>query len=333
MRPNLAIRIYELPAERLEAFVDEWISLKKKLYVQTERWSGPGDLGRDVVGYLTDHRHEGPWHNYQCKQLQKNLTKPGAILEIGKILMHAAEGAYSLPSRYVFVAPRGVVRDVKDLISHPEKFRQAVIDSWDAYCRDRLVDGTVVPLTPEIREKIHAFDFKSVEALDAGKLEKDPDIRPVLVKWFDDDPGPAPRGVVPTEIQSEESSYIRQLLDAYGERIGTPFADTVAALEHERWGEHFRNQRARFFEAASFKRFYRDSTPADYIEAFEDDIYHGVIDIHGADHVDTLTRVEKVMSQAAVVQPSGVLARHARVQVKQGVCHHFANEGRLPWKR
>jgi hypothetical protein len=66
---------------------------------------------------------------------------------------------------------------------------------------------------------------------------------------------------------------------------------------------------------------------------FKDDLYHGVADIYSDTHKDGLERVTKVLSQAASVLPSGVLGRHARVPVKQGVCHHFANEGRLPWKR
>jgi Pyridine nucleotide-disulphide oxidoreductase len=32
----------------------------KKEYVDVERFTGPGDMGRDVVGYLTKTRHEGP---------------------------------------------------------------------------------------------------------------------------------------------------------------------------------------------------------------------------------------------------------------------------------
>lgn len=333
MRPNFAIRIFELPAERLEAFVDEWISLKVKSYVQTERWSGPGDRGRDVVGYLTDRRHEGAWHNYQCKQLQSRLTTPNAILELGKIFMHAAAGEYSLPSHYVFVAPRGVVRGLNDLLSHPESFRQAVIDKWDSVCRDRLVESQAVPLTPAILENIRAFDFKEIEALDSAKLEKDEQIRPLLVRWFNDDPGPAPHGIVPDEIQPEESSYLRQLVDAYSERVGAPFVDTLAALGHDRWGDHLRNQRTRYFDAASFKRFYRDSTPEQYLITLDEDIYQGVVDVYGEDYKDALARVDRVMAQAAVVTPSGILGRHARVQVKQGICHHFANEGRLLWKR
>jgi hypothetical protein len=60
---------------------------------------------------------------------------------------------------------------------------------------------------------------------------------------------------------------------------------------------------------------------------------HGVIDTHWADHRDSLARADAVMTQAANVHPSGALAKYARVPVKQGICHHFANEGQLRWRK
>jgi hypothetical protein len=39
------------------------------------------------------------------------------------------------------------------------------------------------------------------------------------------------------------------------------------------------------------------------------------------------------MQQAALLQASGILGRHAGPQVKQGTCHLLANEGVMPWDR
>jgi hypothetical protein len=63
------------------------------------------------------------------------------------------------------------------------------------------------------------------------------------------------------------------------------------------------------------------------------DMRHGIAETHSADHPDALCRVDAVMMQAAAVSPSGALARHARVAVRQGICHHFANEGTLIWRK
>lgn len=91
-------------------------------------------------------------------------------------------------------------------------------------------------------------------------------------------------------------------------------------------------QRERFYDADFFKRYYRDNTAADILPTFEKDIEHGIFDVYSGSHLDSLARIDAVLAQAATVQPSGPLGPHARVSVKQGVCHHFANDGKLPWK-
>jgi hypothetical protein len=189
-----------LPDERLEAFVHDWLSVRTGIYVSSERWNGSGDMGRDVVGYVTERRHEGDWDNFQCKQLSKRLPEASAFLELGKIFMHAAAGEFRLPRAYTFVAPRGVVRKVQSFLAHPERFRAACVDKWDEFCAPHLVENKPVPLTPNIRAMIAAFDFTNLNALDAVKLVEDKYIKPVLVKWFDEDPGEAPRGIAPDDI-------------------------------------------------------------------------------------------------------------------------------------
>ena len=42
-------------------------------------------MGRDVTGYVTDKRMEGPWDNFQCKQLGAKLSENAAFIELGKI--------------------------------------------------------------------------------------------------------------------------------------------------------------------------------------------------------------------------------------------------------
>lgn len=331
MRLNHAILIRALPPDRLEDFVNDWLAQRFKDYHGHELWRGTGDMGRDVTGYVTKKRMEGAWDNFQCKQLSKTLSESSAFVELGKIFMHSAAGAFSLPRAYFFVAPRGVARTVQQFIAHPERFRKAFIDRWHADISGRLVEGQTVLLSPEIESKIKAFDFEQIQWLDAARLIDDPACMPALVQWFGEDPGPAPRGVVPKTFQTSESAYIGQLLRLYNDVGPGTFPNAAAALASAEFGIHLRDQRTRFFDAVAFDRFYRDSTPDDYLIAFKDEIYHGVVETHGADHPSGLVRLSQVMRQAAILQASGILGRHAGPKVKQGTCHQFANEGRLPW--
>jgi hypothetical protein len=322
-----------LAATDLEKFVNDWVHERCKAYVSHERWGGTGDLGRDVTGYVTDLRMDGPWDNFQCKQLSKSLSEKALFVELGKIFMHSAAGAYELPRAYTFVAPLGVVRNVREFIAHPKRLQQAFLDRWDTYIAGDLVENSTVKLTPEIKAEIDKFDFTKVSWLDANGLVDDPACMVALAKWFDADPGKSPRGVVPASIHDSESAYLGQLLKVYEERGSGPYPDPEAALASPEVGPHLEIQRTRFFDATAFDRFYRDSTPVEFVQTFRDEIHHGVVDVHQADHADKFVRLNKVMQQAALLQASGVLGRHAGPQVKQGTCHLLANEEVMPWDR
>lgn len=316
----------------LERFVKDWIALKVTRYVDHERLGQGGDMGRDVVGYRTDRRMSGPWDNYQCKQLLKRLDLPSAARELGKVFWHAAQGRFSLPSAYVFVAPSGVKRDLAALVDDPDRFKAVLLAKWDTWCKTGIEAGTSTSMTPAIRMLIEGFDFKVVRVLDAETLVEDPDIVPALVEWFGHDPGKAPRGVVPDQFQAEEAEFAAELLGVYGEREGTPFPDLNAVVAHPRHGAHFGRQRRWFFDAAAFRRFYRDNTPRRYLVDFNRDMHDGVIDVYERSYPDRLERVNGVMAHASLVRPSGILGVHSDVGVRQGTCHHFVNEGLLSWK-
>jgi hypothetical protein len=326
-------RILSLNDEELEHFVREWVGRKSSAYVECAQFSGAGDLGRDVVGFLSRARHQGEWHNYQCKQYSRTLPTADGLREIGKILYHSHRGEFTAPAKYLFVAPKGVNRNLERLIFNPSLLKEKLISAWDEYCADHIVEGQCVTLSNDLKTFIEAYDFSRIHRLKIDDLLADADITPVLAKWFGADPGPAPKGVVPSEIQESELVYIGELIDAYADRDGKPYKNVDSVAEHPAHSAHLARQRERFHDAEAFKRFYRDNTDKEVTQAFEHDIYHGVADVCHAGHPDKLACVDAVMRQAASVITSGPLTPHARVPVKQGLCHHFVNERRLKWRR
>jgi hypothetical protein len=335
MMPNFDRQLLSLTADELEKFVRDWALQKKTEYHKVEKFTGTGDRGRDVVGFLTASLHEGDWDNYQCKQFGKTLPTSAVFHEIGKVLYYADQGEFTAPRYFKFVAPKGINRNALKLFFKPIAFKQALIDGWKEYCENTIIDGSVVALTPSLLKVIQDYDFSRIIRVGIDDILDDAAAKHVLFKWFKADPGPAPIGVAPEKVQDAELPYVRQLLYAYSTREGTGVADHVAATAHTNFGPHFARQRERFYDADAFKRFYRDNTDIAVVEAFESDIYHGVVDTCDGEHKDPLARADAVMAQAANVQPSGILALHSRVKVKQGICHHFANEvePRLVWRR
>ena len=253
--------------------------------------------------------------------------------EIGKILYFASEGAFTPPKKYVFVAPRGVNRNLEDLLFNPAKFKSQFIADWDKYCAEGIIKDKVIPLTGNFKALVEAFDFSNINRVALSDILCDTHVTPVLHRWFGADLGAPPTGQVPPEVQSTELRYVAQLVDAYSEKDGMTYSGHQEIVGHHAHGPHLERQRERFYAADAFKRFYRDNTEPEILEAFEKDIFHGVIDAHEGGHADSLTRVDAVMKQASTVQAAGPLASYARVPVKQGVCHHFANEDLLKWRR
>jgi hypothetical protein len=133
-QPRYDRLIIALGDDELEKFVREW-ALQKKEYSEVERFTGPGDMGRDVVGFLTKQRHEGPWHNYQCKQYGRTLLTATGIREVGKVLYYSSRSEFMPPTAFFFVAPRGVNRNLKRLIAKPEEFRRLLLEQWEGTAR------------------------------------------------------------------------------------------------------------------------------------------------------------------------------------------------------
>ena len=279
--PRYGRLIFALGDEDLEKFVREW-ALMKKDYAEVERFTGPGDMGRDVVGFLTKKRHEGPWHNYQCKQYGRTLSTATGIQEVGKVLYYSSQGEFTPPTAFFFVAPRGVNRNLKGLIAKPEEFRRTLIGRWEEYCANGISEGKHIPLGPALRALIENWDFSLICAISVDAMLNDAAARAVLFSWFGADPGPPPAGAVPATVEDRELPYVRQLLDAYGERERRTFAGYADAKDHAAHGEHIRMQRERFFDADAFSRFYRDNTMSEEIDVLRRDMLHGVSTRTGA---------------------------------------------------
>ncbi|MBB2678478.1 UNVERIFIED_ORG: hypothetical protein M2312_001984 [Rhizobium esperanzae] len=330
---GLAVKIQELDDKLLEEFVDIWLTRKGMKYLSVESLGKANDKGRDVVGFFSADRHEGKWDLFQCKRKTRGgkLGTGEFLAELGKVFHHYVAGAYkTLPNEFWFVAPRGIVGPVQDLMLNPSTIGPKLLDGWDQHCRHSITEKTEVPLSDEIRTAIVFYDFTRVDYYTAAKLAKDPDAGQALSKLLNVAPGDAPEGVAPEMIEASEVIYLDQLRQVYGEAAGVSFAAVDDVLSHPDHGDHLRRQRTRFFEAAAFERFHRDNTVPGAVETFKKDIYHSVIDAYGGAHATKLARVDAVMMHASMV-PTDLRGKIARVPVRQGMCHHLVSDGKLKW--
>lgn len=320
-----------LSDDELEEFCLKWVE-KKKEYLQVHRYAGPNDKGRDVVGFKTNRRHEGEWDNYQCKQYHARVSRSEGLLAIGKVLYWAWKGEFIAPDHFFFVAPRGLTRPLQSILDKPSELRDALINEWESICARAITEKETIVLEPELMAFIEKYPFNMVREINLDGLLSDPAARQLLVERWGADPGQYPMGVVPPEVQEVEMGYIDELVDAYRERTKLDYSNYNAVLEDPKHGLDLQRHRERFFEADAFQKFYRDNTTTETIDGFRKDIEHGVIDRWQAPAIDLLSRIQAVMELAGTVIPAGPLAKYARVPVKQGICHHFVNEGQMTWK-
>lgn len=198
--------------------------------------------------------------------------------------------------------------------------------------RKKITAKQSIPLTADLEKIIKEFDFTNITGIDIAKMLTLDGIDFVLADTFGDDPGESPDGEVPVNISTEESEYIRQLVAVYSEHENTTFSNASEILNHPLHKLGLNLHRRRYYDADAFRRHFRDNLKPDHLDRFNDEILAGVYDVYCSS--DGMQRIAKVMTQASVIDITGIFGRHKRasIQVRQGTCHHFANEGTLPWK-
>ncbi|MEZ8800523.1 ABC-three component system protein [Vibrio splendidus] len=318
----------------LEKLVRKWADCQvRNKYKLSMRYGGSGDLGRDVVGFYTDQKHEGDWDNYQCKQYGKALPTNEGMCELGKILYFAYRGNFTCPKNYYFVAPRGINKNLKKWILNPSQLRKNLIEQWDKYCRYDITKSEEIHLTNDLEKALNAFDFSKVQIIDLDKIVFDPAFRSVLVDEFGGELLSAPNGKVPSNVHESEFIYVNKVLDVYSEYDQKLYAKPEDIVGHEEFEDDFIEQRERFYSAEAFRAFYRDNTVEGTLENFENEILKGIKPTLRLRYSDSFERMCTVLSEAGKLQPSGKLAIHGKIDVKQGYCHQFANEDLLHWRK
>lgn len=337
---NETRQILALEDDHLEELIKKWIARlieNGSEYVGFDRPTASADQGRDSVGFLTKHRYDGAWDNYQAKQLKKPLSPVDFFSELGKVFYYAAEERYTLPRRYIFVAPNSAQGSVLKLIDRPSTIGPALLRNWETHCKFKIKKSGA-PLTPDIRELISGYSFENVELWKCSTIIEQPYMRGVMVEHLDLDPGAAPtlkESDIPSTPGEDEIDYINQLVGVYAFHRGSDFKDHNAAMNDLEYGPKLTRARRQFLERKAFRLHFRDNLDAALLDQVDTDVFDGVYD-HYCSHEDgqLYKRLLGVMEKAASVEVTGPLGKHRRVtpSVKQGTCHHYASEGKQPLK-
>lgn len=321
-----------------EDFTHEWLWYYENagVYSDVNKFSGPGDLGLDLIAFTAPEGFDALWDSFQCKQYG-NALEPGDVFpEVAKVIYHSFTAVppfnqkERVPRRHVFVSPLGVGITVKRLMKDAQRFKSRVRADWDKLM-PKVSAGLSAPLEGELLAWFDGFDFSIFQTVSAVDLIATHQMTGFHAMRFGGGLPPRdPADPPPTSPTTEESVYLRKLFEAYGDNLGKPVAspsDVVPAM-----GRHYDRQRTLFYSAESLRNFARDRSLKGTFQALQQDIYDGVIDTCEDDHDDGFTRVKEVVKEAGKVAAGGnALYSVSTVADRQGICHQLANEDRLDW--
>lgn len=325
------IRVQFFSPSEWEAFIEEWAVSIDNQYVKVRRLGGSGDLGVDIVGFVTSGGWNQEWDNFQCKQYKNPLCPSDIWVEIGKIIYYSYKGEYSTPRKHYFVPSKGVGTSLEKLLGNPKKLKEEAKAWWDKYCRDGITKTVSVKLEGDFLQWFNAFDFSIFSSKSFVDLIEDHSRTHYhAVRFGGGLPARPQAPLPPDECSHEENRYVQQLFAAYQDHLKASVND-ISDLSPT-LARDFQRQRTRFYHAESLRNFARDTVPVGTFEKFQDEVFHGVIDTCDSEHSDGLSRMKNTLNQAANLSiTSNPLTIAAEIQDKQGVCHQLANDNRLIW--
>ncbi len=330
MPPKQVLYVYS--PDEWEEFVYEWARALGEPYVNVEILGGSNDGGIDVAAFLSQEGLRGQWDCYQCKHYKSGLIWSQAWPEIFKVIRWVAEGRYTMPRRYRFVAPRGCGKALARTLQDPPQLKTD-------FLRELTSEATVIKETPDdvlaritdLAKKTDFSIFKSENIDDV--IDVHGKTREHIARFGTPLKTRPEVGVVPEYDASQESRYVGQLLEVYRDSYSKDIVTVDDAMGNPRARFHLARQREYFFSAESLRLFARDSVPAGTFEGLQDDVHVGVFETYARDYPNSMDRLTSVLEKSTSLALNGnVLLMMTKPRDTMGICHQLANENRLKWR-
>lgn len=316
-----------------EDFVLEWADSLREQYGRVERCGGAGDMGRDIIAF--DKVSAAIWDNFQCKHYRDGLTPGDIWVELGKLVYYTFIKEYTYPRRYVFVAPQGAGTKLSNMLKKADKLKTELIDNWDKHCKTGITSTAVIELDAPLHNYLDSLDFSIFEAVPPLRLiDEHAKTRWYATRFGGGLPARPKIEAPPMAVADHEVTYVRSLLDAYGDHLKCSVPAVADLGPHEDVREHFNDARLEFYSAESLRAFSRDTLPPGAFEQLQDELHGGIKDDMRGAHSDGYRRVLSAVKTAKLLPITDhALKDRLSTHDRGGICHQLANDGKVLWVR
>ncbi|CAA0152000.1 ABC-three component system protein [Tenacibaculum maritimum] len=326
-------RIELFSPDEWEEFIEEWLETKKSKYIEVEKLGGSGDMGRDVVAYISDKTKPNyKWNCYQCKHYDKPLMPSQVYAEFGKIIYYTFLKKYPVPEKYFFVAPKNCGTSLSTLLTSSKELKKNIKDNWSKNIENSITN-TSVKLEGKLLKYFNNFNFGIFSKIVTKDIIKEHANHRNHITRFG---GGLPEREkldeksISKKIQKKEINYVDQLIKAYNTESKKNC--TKPNELDEKYSNHFNRARLSFHHSEQLRNFSRDSLPINTFENFQDEIFSSIIDMTEDDYDNDFKKVKEVEKEVRkVIISSNPLKDIIIVNDKVGVCHQLVNDKKIYW--
>lgn len=302
-------------------------------YKKVKRFAGPGDKGRDIVGYYDDN-NLSKIDIYQCKHYKDQLTITNMLKEFTKLCYYTFTNRYPIPENYYIVSSKGCGPTLRtDFIDKPTEINSKLCEY--IISSEVRIEKVKLSSVDNFFDWVKNFNFSIVKEITQQDLIDDfwnSKYRPYYfgggLDNFIFQPAPPNK---PDSVQKEEENYVNQLLEVYSESKGFLYS-SIDDLNPQ-FKNHFEMQRTYYYTIESFRTAVRDSLPSlELFDETEEIIHQGVNDIIINPFLNGYQRLDKSLERAVNMNLDACkLKNYLRPNDKKGVCHRLANSQKVRW--
>jgi hypothetical protein len=340
LEPKEYVRLYS--DKKFEAFIEEWAFYYLKQicseYVRVVNFSGSGDRGRDVIGYVDETQSPPLCDVFQCKHYKNPVTASEFMPELAKLCKHSCDKTIPIPRQYWIVAPQDVGPGLGELLETPEDVLEALKKSWKDTSKKPLlkIGGKAVALNGVLEKFVDAFDFSIVKPKPILEIISEFEQTNRYAQRFGGGLAkPLPPTSTPPHFGAIETRYVEQLVAVYSYDSGDPTIGAAQLLGNSSStvARHFNRSRERFYFAETIREFARDNLPDGFeYQTIQTEVYDGVIDTVEADYDKALDRVNATTDTASGLSiGEHPLKPYLKTQSLKGICHQLVNDDQLTW--